>query len=226
MKKIGLIVFIAALTISSILSANCSFGSFSTNIRGVKGSGTTKTETRNVSSFDSLKVENAINVEISAGNDFSVEVEADDNLLEYIKTETSGDTLKIYSDGSISTKSEINVKISMPEINSLDVSGASTAIVSNVKSDSLELGASGASKIKIDGEATNLEAEASGASRINAEGLKIENANVEAIGASNMTVWTNAELKADASGASSIYYIGEPKNIKQNSSGASSVKRK
>jgi hypothetical protein len=148
MKKIGVIVFLSALTIGSILSANCSFGGSNTKIRGVKGSGTLKTETRDVSGFDEIKASNAVNVEISVGSDFGVTVEADDNLLQYIKTETSGDTLKIYNEGSISTKSKITVKISMPEINALDVSGASTAVVSNVKSDSIKLESSGASKIK------------------------------------------------------------------------------
>jgi hypothetical protein len=226
MKKIGLIVFIAALTIGSIFSANCSFNSFSKNLGVTHGSGMSKVETRNVSGFDEIEASGAVNVEVSVQKDFSVTVEADDNLLQYIKTETSGNTLKIYTEGSISTKTKIYVKISMPEINSVDVSGASTIAVSNVKSDSIKLEASGASKIKIDGEANTMEADASGASGINAEGLKVETADIEASGASNATVWANDELKADASGASSIYYAGEPKNLTQNSSGASSVKKK
>lgn len=226
MKKIGFIVFIVALTIGLIFSANCSFNSFSKNLRGVSGSGVSKTEARNLSGFEEIEASGAVNVEVSVQKDFSVTVEADDNLLQYIKTEMSGDTLKIYSESSISPKTKINVKVSMPEINAVDVSGASTAVVSNVKSDSIKLEASGASKIKIDGEANSLDADASGASGINAEGLKVETADIEASGASNTTVWANGELKADASGASSIYYTGEPKNLSQNSSGASSIRKK
>jgi hypothetical protein len=158
--------------------------------------------------------------------DFSVVIEADDNLLQYIKTEVRGDTLKIYTDGKISMQKKASVKISMPEITGLDVSGASTVVVSNVKADALELDASGASNITIDGEAKELVADASGASEIDAEELKVENAAVEASGASSATVSPANELKADASGASSIYYTGEPKNVVPKSSGASSVKKK
>lgn len=228
MKKIGFIVFLSALIIGSILAAKSGFSSL--NIikfgKSARGSGTAKTETRDVSGFEGIQASGAVNVEITVQKEFSVQVEADDNLLQNIKTEISGDNLKIYSEGSISPKTRINIKVSMPELHSLELSGASDVIVSNVKSDSLKLEASGASKIKVDGEATNLESEASGASAIDAEGLKVEIAEVEANGASKTIVFAVNELKADASGASTIYYTGDPKEVISKNSGASSVKRK
>lgn len=225
MKKIGLLIFIFALSIGLAFSTNCSFGGFR-NFGGVQGSGTSKIEKRNVSGFEKIDAGGAINVEISIQKDFSVEVQADDNLLANIKTEVSGDTLKIYSEDRISPKTRVNVKISMPAIEGLEVSGASSGNVSNVKAESLELKASGASKIKIEGVAKNLEADASGASTIDAENLKVEDADVDASGASNATISASNDLKVDASGASKISYVGEPKKINQNSSGASSVVKK
>lgn len=225
MKKYGLLIFIFALSMGLAFSTNCSFGSFK-NLGGVQGSGTAKTETRTVRDFTKVEAGGAINVDIIVQKDFSAEVQADDNLLANIKTEVSGDTLKIYSEDRISPKTRINVRITMPEIEGLEVSGASSGTISNVKADSIELKASGASKIKIDGTAKELAADASGASTIDAENLKTEKADVEASGASNATVSATNDLKVDASGASKIAYVGEPKNIKQNSSGASSVTKK
>ena len=225
MKKIGLIVFIFALSIGLAFTTNCSFGGFS-SLSGVQGSGTSKSETRSVSGFTKIDAGGAVNVEVTAQKDFSVVVEADDNLLTNIKTEVSGDTLKIYSEDRISPKTRVNVKISMPKIEGLDVSGASSGNVINVNADSLEIVASGASKIKIDGMAKELNANASGASTVDAESLEVEDADVEASGASKAVVSATNDLKVDASGASKISYVGEPKNIKQNSSGASSVTKK
>ncbi|MGI8788238.1 MAG: head GIN domain-containing protein [Pyrinomonadaceae bacterium] len=225
MKKYGLLIFVFALSVGLAFSTNCSFGGFK-NLGGVQGSGTSKTETRNVSGFSKIDAGGAMNVEVSIQKNFSVEVQADDNLLANIKTETSGDTLKIYSEDRISPKTRISIKISMPEIKGLDVSGASSGNVSNVNADSLELKASGASKIKIDGTAKELNADASGNSTIDAENLKAEDADVDASGASSATVSASGDLKVEASGASKIAYVGEPKNIKQNSSGASSVVKK
>ena len=225
MKKTGFLIFIFALAIGLAFSTNCSFGGFS-NLSGVQGSGTSKSETRNVSGFTKIDAGGAINIEVAAQKDFSVVVEADDNLLTNIKTEVSGDTLKIYSEDRISPKTRINVVISMPALEGLDISGASSVNVANVNADSLELKASGASKIKIDGAAKELNADASGASTIEAENLKVEDADVDASGASKATVAATNDLRVNASGASKISYIGEPKNIKQNSSGASSVTKK
>ena len=229
MKKIGLIVFITTLTIGSILAANSGFGNFrviNINFGKIRGSGTSQSQSRDVSGFKAIKVRGALNVEITAQKDFSVAVEADDNLLEHIRTEIDNGTLEIWSEGKISPKTSINVKVSMPELNAVDIAGASNAVVSNVKSDSIKIEVHGASKVKIDGEATNLKSEASGASKIDAESLRVENAEVEANGASKTIVQAINEVKADASGASTIYYTGDPKNVTQHSSGASSVKRK
>jgi hypothetical protein len=224
MKKISLAIFILALTIGLIFSTNCGFGGIN-NFTGIKGSGTSKTEQRNVTGFREIEAGGAINLEVDAQKDFSVTVEADDNLLQYIKTEVSGDTLKIYSEGKISPTTKFNVKISMPALEGLDVSGASDAKIVNVKADSLELKASGASDVIINGEAKELKANASGASEINAENLRAENADVDASGASSATVSATNELNVEASGASKISFTGDPNNVKQNSSGASSINK-
>jgi len=225
MKKLGLIIFIFALSIGLVFSTNCSFGSIS-DFGDVQGSGTSKTETRAISGFKKIDAGGAVSLEITVGKEFSVEVQADDNLLANLKTEVSGDTLKIYSEDRISPKTKINIKISMPSIEELDISGASSANVAGVNADSLELKASGASKIKIDGATKKLNADASGASTIDAENLKTDDADIEASGASKAIVSAINDLKVDASGASKITYVGEPKNLKQNSSGASSVTKK
>lgn len=225
MKKISLIIFILALFVGLIFSNNCSVGSL-TKMSGVQGSGTSKIEKRDISGFSKIEVSGAINLEVSSQTDFNLLVQADDNLLANIKTEVSGDTLKIYSEDKISPKTQINIRVSMPEIEGLHISGASSGKITNVKAVSLELRASGASKIKIEGEAQKLDAEASGASLIDAENLRAVDAEVEASGASKAIVSATNDLDVDANGASRITYTGEPKNIRQNSSGASSVKKK
>ncbi len=225
MKKFGLIIFIFALSVGLTFSTNCSFGTIN-NLSDVQGSGTSKTEKRNVTGFTKIDASGAVSVEVAVGNAFAVEVQADDNLLANIKTETSGDTLKIYSEDRISPKTQVLIKVSMPEIENFEVSGASSGNLTNVKADDLELKASGASKIKIGGTANKLSADATGASTIDAEGLQTESAEVEASGASKASVAATDDLNIDASGASKITYIGEPKNLKQNSSGASSITKK
>lgn len=114
----------------------------------------------------------------------------------------------------------------MPELLSLELWGASEATVTKAKSDSLKIQAGGTSAVKIDGETKSLTATANGASKIDAENLKTENAEVKAAGTSEIIVSAENDLNAEAFGASTIYYLGEPKNLKQNVVGASEVRKK
>ena len=63
--------------------------------RLVRGSGDVIVENRSVSGFDKVSVEGAGRVIITQGKKESLTVETDDNLMKYIKTEVTGDTLEI-----------------------------------------------------------------------------------------------------------------------------------
>jgi hypothetical protein len=231
MKKIGVIIFAAALIIGIVVASMSSFGKisgklFSFNFGGIKGSGNVKSEKRELSGFKSIDASGAFEVEITAQKDFSVEVEADDNLLELIKTEVSDGVLKIKSEKSINPKNPLKIRISAPDINGLELSGASKINLVNLNNDSLKLDSSGASKITIEGTTKNFGVEMSGASKLDAENLKAENVSVDSSGASNATVYASNELKVDLSGATNVIYAGNPKSVEKKVSGASSVKQK
>lgn len=231
MRKIKIIIFITALVIglifAKIFGAFLGFGFPSVSVfASVKGSGITKIEKREVAPFKQIDVSGAIEVEVSAQKDFSVNVETDDNLLEYVKTEVSDDTLKIYTKGLSFRKSKIKVFISMPELTGADISGASKVTANDIKTNSFNLDVSGASKIELNGEANELKIESSGASKINTENLKVIKANVDVSGASHIIVNAIEEIRAEASGASKIEYLGEPKNVIKDTSGASRISQK
>lgn len=233
MRKIKIAIFIAALIIglvfAKVFGAVLGIGmpnmNFSFSNR-VKGSGVAKIEKRELSGFKKIDVSGALNIEITAQKDFSIEVESDDNLIEHIITEVSGDTLNIYTKKGIKPYTKTRVLISMPELTGAEISGVSKIIATNVKTDLLDLNISGASKVEVSGQANKLNVNANGASKINAEGLKVENANLDLSGATKVTVFATEELKAEASGASKIYYVGEPKNIIKDISGAGKIQQK
>ena len=88
MKKIGIIIFIVAVIVGcrlanffSVGKSSAKFFNFSVNFGGEKVRAMLISETRNVSDFKEIDVGGVFEVEIVAQKDFSVEVEADDNLL-------------------------------------------------------------------------------------------------------------------------------------------------
>lgn len=233
MKKLGIIVFVVAVAIG-VVFANCfSFGrmgqglfNVSVNFNGVKGSGNVTSEKRDVSGFDSVDVSGVFQVEITSGKDFSVEVQADDNLLPLISTDISGNTLKIQMDKKVETKNGIIVRISAPNIESIEASGVAKVNAADIKNESLSIDSSGASRVVVTGETSELKIDVSGATNVDAQNLKAANANVDAGGASRVQVNVANELHAEASGASRIVYSGDPRSVDNHQSGAGSVSRK
>jgi len=220
MKKIISTILFTCFIVS--ISA-CNFQ----NSDGKKDSGKYASETRNDFGFREIKAGNAVILIISVQEEFGVTVEGDEKLLKDVKTEVEGETLIISTKGNqISPTNKIRLKISMPELLSLELWGGSEATVTKAKSDSLKIQIGGTSAVVIDGETKSLKATANGASKIDAENLKAENAEVKAAGTSEIIVSAANDLTAEAFGASTIYYIGEPKNLKQNIVGTSEVRKK
>lgn len=232
MKKIGFIVFAAAILLGVVIASFFSFGrtserffNFSIN-SATHGSGNSVSEKRDVGNFSGVEVGGVFEVEIVAQKGFSVEVEADDNLLPLIKTEVSNGVLSISTESDIKSKNAIRLRISAPDIDSIEASGASKVSVADLRNSDLKIDTSGASKVTLTGETENLSVEVSGASSLIAEGLKAENATVNASGASYASVIASERLTADASGASKINHTGTPKSTEKKSSGASSITNK
>lgn len=233
MKKIGLIVFAAAIILGVVIANFISFGKTADEVfdnvtvsSDVPGSGNTVSEKRDLNEFSGIDVSGAFEVEVVSQKDFRVEIEADDNLLSQIKTEVRSGILRISSEDDIKTKNSIRIRISAPDIDRIEVSGATKFSLVDLKNDELKLDISGVSKVKLSGVTGNLSAEISGASHVDAENLKAATATIEASGASHVEVNVSEELVADASGASKINYSGSPKNTRKNSSGVSSINGK
>jgi hypothetical protein len=232
MKKIGILIFIVAIVVGLTVANALSFGKATGNIftfsfgSKVKGSGVASSETRDVSEFSAVDVGGVFEVEITAGKEYSVLVQADDNLLPYIKTEVNAGVLKIGTTERISSKTPLRVIVTAPEIDHLDVSGASKVSLAGAKNSELGIDMSGASKLKLEGETSELNIEVSGASSIDAESLQSKTATVDASGASKVAVFVTQRLNSEASGASNIQYSGNPANVEKKTSGASSVHQK
>lgn len=233
MKKIGFLVFIIALIVGVSLAGFFSWGtataemfSFNLNFGKVKGSGNIATETRDLKDFKAVEVSGVFNVEVVAQKDFSVQVEADDNLLQYIKTEVHNGVLEISTTKQIKSKSGLKIRISAPDIERVEASGVAKINVSDLKNAGFNVNTSGASKIELSGVTDKLVIEVSGASKIDAENLTARAATIDSSGASKISVNATESIRADASGASKITYTGGAMEVIKNTSGASSVSAK
>ncbi|RIK36162.1 MAG: hypothetical protein DCC55_28165 [Chloroflexi bacterium] len=104
-------------------------------------------------------------------------------------------------------------------------SGASRINLSGTYQD-LAVEASGASDVTLDGSGQNLRANASGGSEVDLANLPVVDARLDASGASTIYVQLSGTLDVEASGASNIYYSGDPTLGDVSTSGASSISRR
>jgi len=230
-KKFCILLFISALVVGFIVTNIFSFGrsgfpNFDISFGRVRGSGNIVKDLRNTPAFSKLNVSGAFDVDVTAGKDLKVEIEADDNLMPLIETEVSDETLSISTNRGVSPKSSLKVHITAPLIDSVETSGASSVALSDLSGEQLSIDSSGASKVTAAGNVSKLTVELSGASKLNAENLTTESAAIDGSGASKAFVNVNRTLNADLSGASSVIYSGTPANIIKNTSGGASVRQK
>lgn len=201
-------------------------------------------------SFNKIKISHAIKVVITQSDTESIAVSAnDEKYIDDIITELEGNTLNIRSKGNNWTgrgNRHLKAYISFKKLEEVEISGASDVLtVGAIKQPSLRidlsgastfkaemqvktlsLDMSGASKLVLQGTADVLKADCSGASDLEAFGLTAETANLDVSGASDIEINVSKDIKAEASGASSIRYKGTASITNVKTSGASSINRK
>ena len=153
-----LLFFILTLTVLS----SCHF---------ITGSGNIISETRAIGNFNGISAAGGFNVEVKIGPVSEVIVEADDNVMKYIETTVSGNTLKIRLGDHINiSNAHMKVYVTAPGINSIKASSGSDVVVKDLlKSDhKLNFTASSAGTIITEIDAPEVEAgTSSGATVLN-----------------------------------------------------------
>jgi len=237
MKKITLNLFVLVAVMSVAVLSSCRFG--------VRGSGNVIVENRKVGDFTKLDVSGAYKIVLKQDSTLSLSISADDNLLKYIKTEVSGDKLRIYNKKNLRPRGDLTITIGVKSLNSVETSGAvevsshGKIIVQDLKFDlsgatkiTMDLNAanvttdgSGATRINLTGQASSHRVDLSGASKINALDFVVGDYTIETSGASKCEINVLNSLNIHSSGAAKVRYRGNPKTVNDDKSGASSVEK-
>lgn len=179
--------------------------------------------------FDSIEFGGTFRVMVTQGNNYEVSVVAEsENDLEDMTAEVRNGELRLdFRDRFFENRDRVNVYVNMPKLESLNISGASKLKVLDFKNIAdLNVDISGAANAQLDIEANDMNFDGSGASKTEIRGI-IDNLDLDISGASHLkaveTEINRAEV--EASGASHVD-LGEVQDLRSNTSGAASVKRK
>src|ERR1041385_8977655 len=199
------------------------------------------TEPRTLGDFTGVRVSSAIPVEITQGENCTVEIVGTANEIKEVKTELNDGVLSI--SGKAPDDEDFKVKIAVKNLRMLDMSGASSIVSTNqISADNLQITGSGAAEVKLDVNAKSIKTNLSGASTVKLSGttdtldalgsgaselkyysLSANKVVVTAGGAGTAHVTANNSITATANGASEIHYQGNAAEKIINASGSASV---
>jgi hypothetical protein len=200
---------------------------------GIPGSGTIVSETRSVEGFDAVSVGGSGTVYITQGDTESLQVQADDNLLPYLRTEVSGGELKIWWErGNLRFSKGPVYTLEVKKLERLELSGSLRAEIDRLKAENFEGRISGSGKIELgqleagkvrfrvsgsgdvairEGRADSLNLGISGSGNARMPGFQAGDVEVSISGSGNAEVQVKNSLDADVSGSGNVTYIGSPK---------------
>jgi hypothetical protein len=220
LTRLGFLSFAVSLSTGCSLSVDFGEG---WNVGVVNGNGIPTSERREVEPFEKIAVHGAIEIEMENGDEPSLEVSTDENLMPIIETKVRNGELSIRSTQSYS--GSVKVKAVVRSLTGYEGTGATKGVLANPNTEAFHVELSGASSLQCgEGELQKLAVDASGVSKFSAPRLSAIAVQAEASGASSIQVLAVERLDAHASGASTIEYGGSPK-VSKSTSGASSVKK-
>lgn len=216
----------------------------SCNTDSLKGDGNIVKEQRTTTAFSKIEIDGGYELIVSQGNNESVAVEADKNLLERITTSVSGDKLNISVNGSIYPSRKVKVYVTLINFSSLECNGSvQITCATPFHVDKFKLESNGSASGKLDIFATSLEAESAGSSemiftgktqkskyeiagsgKIMALDMISEDCEIDISGSGSVSVNATSKLDIDIAGSGDVKYTGTA-TVKQSVAGSGSVQK-
>ena len=227
----------SALTLSIIIACNNNLAAQSSKNVSVKN-------------FNGITVSSGIDLYLTQAATETLTIKANEELIKNVIVVQSGTNVTIkYKDGiswgKLFKNQSIKVYVNYKNLKDLTASGGSDVFTQNtLKTDLLNLKASGGSDLKLTltvkdlslsisggsdaelkGSGENMSASASGGSDIDAFGYVVNYAKVNVSGGSDANIYVNKGLEAGASGGSDVNYKGNASLKKTTSSKSGDISR-
>lgn len=214
------------------------------------GNGTIVTETRNVSNYDKIILNGNIEATIISGDEGTITLEGDENILAHIEVFTKKDVLKIkskdYTELRPSKNTIIHIIIPVKEVSELEVNGSGGIKGDfSLKSDQIKLNVNGSGDIEVavntkkviaavtgsgdidvSGKSNYFNAVVTGSGDIDGEQLSSNICNGKVIGSGDIKFYAEEELDAKIVGSGDIKINKSVKRIKKKIVGSGDVTKK
>lgn len=213
----------------------------------VRGNGILAKETRQESGFDKVKVKGSMDLVFQQSDHFEVVLEAEENIIPYIRTRVSGDELivEFRENINISTHANTIVYVKAPSFTELTTAGSGnikgedkisssgtirfvTAGSGNISADincpEVLAKIEGSGNIELRGETKDQQINIEGSGDVDNADLKTENTRIKIAGSGSADVHASVKLDISVAGNGDVTYRGNP-TISQKIMGSGEVKK-
>jgi len=230
MKKTRHMILLATLILASLA---CSLTAGLGDETMVRGSGDVVEETREVSGLTGVKLATIGHLIIEVGDTESLRIEAEDNLMEYFKTEVRNGKLTIGTQDNVrlETTKPVNYYLTVTGLDTIEISSAGDIEAPDLDAEQfsitissagdLEMGELNADTLEVDigsagnlnisgGEVKSQDVTISSSGNYVAQDLASDEADVRLSSTGSANIWVRDQLKANLSSSGDLRYRGNP----------------
>lgn len=206
---------LSILLVVALLLAACGTADETTaDVETIRGSGKVVVENREVHDFHAVALGGIGDLVLTQGDDERLTIEAEDNLMPYIKSEVSGGKLEIGLDGGegrnyVPTQ-PIKFTLTVKNLDALTLGGKGSIRADNLTGETLTCVLAGVGSAELSGQVTRQDITVSGKGDYKAAGLESREAKILIAGAGNATLWVRDSLQVQSVGSGTVQYYGSP----------------
>lgn len=217
--------------------------------KSVKGNGNVTEQKREVGSYDGIVVSGSFDVKLYAGNEGSIKVEAESNLLEYIETTVKNGKLYIgvKKNKNINTSWNKGMRVTVPfeNIDFVKLTGSGEIVSRDtIEANNFEVALSGSGDIALEVDANDTSSIVSGSGEITLKGSSkthkttltgsgdiyagnyiARSVDAKVTGSGDIRVYCKDNLKARVTGSGDIEYVGDPERQDTKVTGSGDISR-
>ena len=177
----------------------------------IEGSGIQASEVRLTEAFDAVELSGSFDIEIRSGQEQSVTVHGDENVLPYVVTDVTNGVLDVYLEcGRYETNEPLRVEVQVADLRAFTLSGSGDARISGVDRRDFALSLSGSGKVRAAGSAEFMSVWLSGSGDLNLRDLEVREADVQISGSGDVELAVSERLDTRVSGSGDVRYSGKP----------------
>ena len=215
-KKIFILILI-------LMVSSCSITKNMGNAQ-VKGNGNLASEMRKLSNFKAIEISIGYDkILVNCGEEPSLHISGDENILPLITTRISKGILRIESDSTFETKADSEIIINVKSLKEFTFDGVGETVIQNVNSEKFTCNINGVGSCELNGKVESFYVSVNGVGSVNARQLIADDVVASLNGVGSVKLYAKNSLNASVNGIGGLTYFGNPTELILNDSGIGGI---